>query len=204
MDPVEPVTSYVDHLPEILREDPMLAAIVRAFEAVLVGAVERPLAGLHRYFTPGPGLADGERAPDEFLPWLAGWLGLGLRPEWDGPTRRRLIAAAVELYRLRGTRAGVRLALALYLDDPTAVQIYEFTAPPHFFQVVLAARTSDPVALSRTDRCVRALIEQTKPAHTVYGIQINFPSVAIDDTRTPGAGVFVGVNTTLGSQSFAP
>jgi len=28
--------------------------------------------------------------------------------------------------------------------------------------------------------------------------------MAIDDTRTPGGGVFVGINTTLGSQSFAP
>lgn len=204
MDPVEPVTSYVDHLPAILREDPMLAAIVRAFEAVLVAAVERPLAGLHRHFTPGPGLASAERAPDEFLPWLAGWLGLSLRPEWDSATRRRFIAAAVELYRLRGTRAGVLLALGLYLDDPTAARLYEFTDPPHFFQVVVAARTSDPFALSQTDRCVRALIEQTKPAHTVYGLQINFPTMAIDDTRSPGAGVLVGINTTLGSQSFAP
>lgn len=204
MDPVEPVTSYVDHLPAILREDPMLVAIVRAFEAVLVGAVERPLTGLHRYFTPGPGLAGGERAPDEFLPWLAGWLGLSLRPEWNSATQRRFIGAAIELYRLRGTRAGVRLALELYLGDPAAVRLYEFSDPPHFFQVVLAARTSDPVALSRIDRCVRALIEQTKPAHTVYGLQINFPTMAIDDTRTPGGGVFVGINTTLGSQSFAP
>lgn len=204
MDPVEPVTSYVDHLPAILREDPMLAAIVRAFEAVLVGAVERPLTGLHRYFTPGPGLADGERAPAEFLPWLAGWLGLSLRPEWNDQTRRRFMGAALELYRLRGTRAGVRLALELYLGDPAAVRVHEFTAPPHFFQVVLSARTSDPVALARTDRCVRALLDQTKPAHTVYGLQINFPTMMIDDAGTPDGGVFVGVNTTLGSQSFAP
>lgn len=204
MDPVEPVTSYVDHLPAILREDPMLVAIVRAFEAVLVGAVERPLAGLHRYFTPGPGPGADERAPDEFLPWLAGWLGLALRPEWDGETRRRFIAAAAELYRLRGTRAGVRLALELYVGDPTAVRIHEFTAPPHFFQVEIAERTSDPAALARTDRCVRALVEQTKPAHAVFGLRIDFPTMAIDDSRAPGVGVFVGINTTLGTQSFAP
>lgn len=212
MDPVLPLTSYLDHVPAILREDPILVGIVRAFEAILGGAgavrgprpgVEQQLVTLHRHFTPGPGQPAEGRAPDEFLPWLAKWVALGLRDDWDGETRRRFIANALPLYRMRGTRAGLLAAIELYLGLPGAVTIYEFEAPAHFFQVEVEQRTSDPYQLARTDRIVRAIVDQDKPAHTVYGLKISFPTMKIDDApELPGEGIYVGVNTILGTRTF--
>lgn len=212
MDPVLPVTSYLDHVPAVLREDPILVGIVRAFEAILggTGAVRGPRAGveqqlvtLHRFFTPGPGRPAQERAPDEFLPWLAGWVALGLRDDWDGETRRRFVANALALYRMRGTREGLVAAIELFLDLPGAVTVREFDDLPHFFQVELDQRTSDPYQLARTDRIVRAIIEQEKPAHTVYGLKIRFPTMQIvDEPARPDEGVYVAVNTLLGVRAF--
>ena len=212
MDSVLPVTSYLDHVPAVLREDPILVGIVRAFEAILGGTgavrgprvgVEQQLVTLHRFFTPGPGRPDGERAPDEFLPWLAGWVALGLRDDWDPETRRRFVANALSLYRTRGTRQGLAAAIELFLDLPGAVTIREFEDLPHFFQVELDQRTCDPYQLARTDRIVRAIIEQEKPAHTVYGLKIRFPTMQIvDEPARPDQGVHVGVNTLLGVRAF--
>lgn len=212
MDPVLPLTSYLDHVPAVLREDPILVGIVRAFEAILGGTgaargptpgVEMQLVTLHRFFTPGPGQPVGERAPDTFLPWLAGWVSLGLRDDWDGETRRRFIANAIPLYRMRGTRAGMLTAIELYLGVPGAVTIYEFEDPPHFFQVELSQDTNDPYQLARTDRIVRAIIEQEKPAHAVYGLKIHFPTMkVVDEPHLPGEGIYVGVNTVLGARDF--
>lgn len=212
MDQAQSITSYVDHLPAILREDPILVAVARVFEAILsgTGAARGPSAGLelqlgllHRIFTPGPDLPDGERAPSDFLPWLASWVALGLRDDWDPETRRRFVANALSLYRMRGTRAGLAAAIELFLDLPGAVTIREFEDLPHFFQVELDQRTSDPYQLARTDRIVRAIIEQEKPAHTVYGLKIRFPTMQIvDEPARPDQGVHVGVNTLLGVRAF--
>lgn len=213
MDQAQSITSYVDHLPAVLREDPILVAVARVFEAILsgTGAARGPSPGLelqlgllHRIFTPGPELPDGERAPSDFLPWLASWVALGLRDDWDDAVRRRFVAGALQLYRMRGTKAGLIAAIELYTGEPRSVTIYEFERPPHFFQVEVQQRSSDPVLLARTDRVLRAIIEQDKPAHTIYGLKIMFPTMKIVDHPTlPGEGIYVGVNTTLGTRTFS-
>ena len=53
------------------------------------GTSEQLLDGIQRYFDPGPDylpdarkVADYNRAPSEFLSWLAGWVALTLRNDW--------------------------------------------------------------------------------------------------------------------------
>lgn len=50
----------------------------------------------------------------DFLDWLAGWLGLALQHNWSVARRRRLVANAYRLYRLRGTLAGLKLHIELF------------------------------------------------------------------------------------------
>src|SRR3990172_7602999 len=87
---------YLDYLPAVFQQDAevgqpnFLGRFLLAFEQVLtgLGEIEEPgleerldgivdpvsgalrLAGVHRYFQPGPDLPDHERAPAEFLEWL--------------------------------------------------------------------------------------------------------------------------------------
>jgi phage tail-like protein len=211
------VSGYTQYLPAVLQEDPLLGRLLLGFEKIYAGfpvavpgdplpqqvGVEARLDGLARYFKPGPGAAPETRTPDAFVPWLAGWMGLSLRDDWDGETRRRFLANVVPLYRLRGTRGGLLALLNLYVNQRDAVTIYEFDAPPHFFQVEIVQNQRDPALLARMDRCVRAIVEAEKPAHTVYGLRILFPTMQIVDApKDASEGIYVGVNTTLGSNSF--
>ena len=211
------VSSYTQYLPAVLQEDPLIGRLLLAFEKILAGfpvavpgdplpaqvGIEANLDDLARYVRPGPGAAERTRTPDAFVPWLAAWIGLSLRDEWDGETRRRFLANVVPLYRHRGTKAGLLALLNLYVDQPDAVTIHEFDAPAHFFQVEIVQTQRDPTLLARMDRCVRAIIEAEKPAHTVYGLRILFPTMQIVDLPASDSdGIYVGVNTTLGSNSF--
>lgn len=58
-------------------------------------------------------LTDPRTAPDEAIDWLAGWIGMSFDPAYSPKQRRRLIAAAPDLYRERGTLAGLRRSIDL-------------------------------------------------------------------------------------------
>lgn len=213
------MSTYGDLLPAWMRRDPALGRLLIAFEAILDG-VNQPVEGvplpdapglgavlhrIHTYFRPGPGESADRRAPAEFVPWLATWVACSLRDEWDDETRRRVVAQAVPLYRLRGTKEGLRRMLEIYVGLSDTVRIYEFITIPHYFQVEITLPQRDPEGLARTDRAVRAIIDQEKPAHTFYGVRYNFPSMQIiDDTEGGKATILVGVNTLLGSQTYNP
>ncbi len=208
--------SYVESLPAWLRADPVICAITVAFERILSGlpepvegapeptapGLEDVLERVHTYFRPGPGEPSESRSPAHFLPWLARFVAAMLREDWDEETKRRMIAQAIPLYRLRGTREGLRRMIEIYVGISDTCTIYEFEAIPHFFQVEITLPQRDPDVLARTDRAVRALIAQEKPAHTFYGLRFYFPSIQIVDK--PGSehdGIYVGINTLLGNQA---
>ena len=226
---------YLDYLPAIYQEGAQvgrpnfLGRFLLAFEHVLTGlgdpdepgleeilnGITDPLtgasrlAGVERYFDPGPGQPDAQRAPAEFLPWLASWVALALREDWGDEQRRRLIGQIVALYRERGTRAGLAKLLQTYAG--MGVQIEEFTAPlqvgvtsrvgvdtmvgggpPHYFLVRMFL-TGDPATLARQEQVARAIIDQEKPAHTHYELWIEVPTLQI------GVHSTVGVDTLLGT-----
>jgi phage tail-like protein len=67
-----------------------------------------------------PAYLDPMLAPDDFLDWLADWLGLPLDKRWSLERRRALVSQASLLYRVRGTAEGVDwlvCSLGLALDE---------------------------------------------------------------------------------------
>jgi phage tail-like protein len=103
----------LDLLPAIYREDPWLAGFLRPF-ALVIEDFERILAEQDRYLIPENRQEPAYRTDADFLPWLAGWLALELDEGWDEQKRRENIGKAVELYRRRGTVAGLKEYLAIY------------------------------------------------------------------------------------------
>lgn len=213
------MSRYFADLPAWLARDPQLGRVLLAFERILDGVDDLPqgtadpgVPGLSQridrlpaYLRAGPGEPDASRAPAEFVPWLARWVAVTLREEWDDETRRRVVAEATRLYRLRGTKEGLRRMIGVYVGLREAAQIHEFTAVPHFFQVEVTLPSRDPRALARADRSVRAIIDQEKPAHTFYGLRFAFPAMQIVDHPTPARpGMRLGVNTLLGSTFQTP
>lgn len=234
-DPItsETLSRYLDYLPAIFRETagtsrtPFIGRFLLAFEQVLTGrgnpaegergleeildGIPGALAGIQRYFDPGPGstVADEQRAPADFLGWLSGWVALSLRADLDEAQQRQLIAQAVSLYRMRGTRAGLAALLSIYaLPNPT---IEEFATPfqlgvtstigrdtqldggpAHFFRVTIRLPDPDLQAFARQREIARAIIDMEKPAHTYYELRVETPALQIGVQST------VGVDTLLG------
>jgi phage tail-like protein len=105
-------------LPAIYAEDPVGGDFTDRLLAIFDS--ERDEAGrrighIAARFDPRatPASPVGDFTPD-FLDWLAGWLGLALQHNWSVARRRRLVANAYRLYRLRGTLAGLKLHIELF------------------------------------------------------------------------------------------
>ena len=197
-------SSYLGYLPRVFGGDPFLGRFLLAFEAILSGLPGRP--GLQQAVDGIADVLDPATTREEFLPWLAGWVGLTLRADWDVPTRRRFIREIVPLYRLRGTKEGLRRMLTLYTGQPVAID--DGLAVPHFFTVALTLPQADPEQVRRIQQIARAIIDQEKPAHTFYALEVATPTMRLvslqrqsDETRTLGTTpplLLLGRNTLLG------
>ena len=170
-------------LPAMLQDDAFLQRFTGGLDDVLVPFLAT-LDSLHGYVDPA-------LAPEDFLGWLAGWVGLELDPRWPGEVRRSLVRNAAEVQDARGTTAGLRAELALLtgcrvevcepggvacsaapggarLDDRTAgadathsVVVRVHDAPADLRDVAGEAR-------ARLDRAVRAAV----PAHLPVTVEV--------------------------------
>ena len=202
------ISSYVNHLPALFSQDPFVGRFLLAFEAVLSGSEDAKRPGLEETIGRMADTFDPKTTGEEFLPWLAGWVALSLRADWDVPTKRRFIEQIVPLYRLRGTRQGLEELLKLYTQEK--VTIYdEFKQPTHFFQAQVWLSEPDPERLRVKQQIARAIIDQEKPAHTFYALKVSVPTMrlvslakqaeleASEHVQPPL--LILGKNTTLGS-----
>jgi len=101
-------SQLIDFLPRHHQSDEFLARFLLIFQ-VAFDRIEGSIDNTH--FLLDPGLT-----PPGFLTWLANWLDLDLSNVDDPQTQRLLIERAVELYRWKGTRRGLRAELALRLN----------------------------------------------------------------------------------------
>ena len=193
-------SSYLDYLPAIFRQDPFAGQFLLAFEAVLSGTPGTP--GLETVISTLPEYFDPETTDKEFLTWLAGWVALTLRADWDEATQRDFIAKIVPLYQLRGTPDGMQQMLTLYTGEK--VEIFDtFDALPFFFEVRLTLSVADPKLLRTKQQIARAIIDQEKPAHTYYALQLAVPTmrlVSLELNKQTGWPLLIlGHNTLLGT-----
>ncbi len=118
---LHPRVSYLDMLPRVYRRDPESARFLEHFLALFEGLftrVEDRYEEFSRQLNP-----DG--APLEVINWLACLVDLSFDPSWPLEKRRQLVAAAMELYRLRGTPEGIRRFVEIYTGSrPEIVELY--------------------------------------------------------------------------------
>src|SRR5512139_3340989 len=96
-------TPVLDLLPAIYQEDSFTERFVGGFDDVLA-PILATLDCLVSYFDP-------HLAPEDFLDWMAGWVGIEMEEGWGIERKRAVVATAVEMYRMRGTVAGLRANL---------------------------------------------------------------------------------------------
>ena len=216
----EPVSTYIHHLPPIFQESQFIDGFLLAFEKLLTqaaptdgwDALETQINDTAFYLRPLANDGTNKSAPAPFLPWLASWVALTLRDDWPDPTRRRFLREIVPLYRLRGTKAGMKRMLEIYLGDNVPITIYDrqktgefnFAPPAYFFQVRIDINTKDTTTIRRIQQIAQAIIEQEKPAHTFYGLQIRIPTMRLLSEglaeKLKEDQLILGNNTLLGTQ----
>jgi phage tail-like protein len=178
-----------DRLPALYLEDRFTQRLTGALDEVLA-PVLGTLDNLGAYLDP-------DLAPEDFLQWLGGWVGLALDETLPVERRRAVLTRAIGLYRVRGTARG--LAAHLELLTGAAVEIAESggtasstsadAEPPGSpgYELVVRVRVDDATE-SDVER-LAALVAAAKPAHVVHRVEI-LPAGAPDgggpDAGPPG------------------
>lgn len=96
-------------LPAILQGDDFVLRMLDGLDEVLAPVLVT-LDSLEAYFDPMV-------APEDFLAWLATWVGVPLDRDLEEHDQRRLLAAAAELHGVRGTVHGLWRLVGLVAPD---------------------------------------------------------------------------------------
>ena len=108
-----PRFSYLKNdLPAVYRDDAVSASFLDRYLANVEGTLTTLEGKIEQVET----LFDPRSAPANQLDWLAGWLGAALDFNWSDRTRRLFLAHATQMFRERGTCAGLVRAIRLALD----------------------------------------------------------------------------------------
>jgi phage tail-like protein len=161
-----------ERLPGIYRDDPFTQRFLGAFDEVLAGVI----AVLDCF----PAYLDPALAPEDFLAWLGGWVGVPVDETWPIERRRAFVASAVDLFRMRGTAAGLAAHVAVFTGGE--VEIIEpgataWSRAPgaqvpagESADLLVRVRVRDPAAIpaARLD----ALVAASKPAHVPHRVEV--------------------------------
>ncbi|MEU6707882.1 phage tail protein [Streptomyces wuyuanensis] len=158
------------YLPAVYQEDSFAQRFTAGLDDVLASAVA-VIDSLEAYVDP-------DLTPTDFLPWLAGWLGMEADEDLPEELRRSRLREAVGLFAARGTLAGLQAELAMFVDadvrvDDSGGVFYSDTArdcPPGPAQARITV-TLPPWAAPRL-QAAKTLVAASKPAHVTYSVEV--------------------------------
>ncbi len=178
---------YINFLPQIYREIDFVGRFLKIIETTFDPDVQI-LDTLWAYLDP-------LTAPESLLPFLAHWVGWPLEAHLTLEQQRRLIRHALEIYRWRGTKRGLRfylhLATGLPLDQHLPEQQKHIAILENFTQGAIFGKSNlgedtflgggkpfsfeirlrgDPHLID--EKSVRTVIEAQKPAFCNYDLKI--------------------------------
>lgn len=184
---IRPDSRYLNYLPTVYREVDLIGRLLKLFEQTLDPSIQT-LQLLWAYLDP-------LTAPATLLPFLAHWVGWPSDVPWSRDRQRRLIRRAMEIYRWRGTRRGLRLYLHLYtglpLDAPDTPESAKHISIQETFSqgfVLESARLGESARVGggrpfhfevhlrsptpQDETLIRKIIEQEKPAFSTYELYL--------------------------------
>lgn len=112
-----PRSSSLQYLPATYSEDPDSRDFLERFLSIfdtMRDKISRQITDIVSYFDPGSTPAS-QSLEQDFLSWLASWIGMTVDRNWPEAQRRQLVKQAHQLYKLRGTPEGLRQHILLYL-----------------------------------------------------------------------------------------
>lgn len=197
----------LSHLPAVFQgpteEGQLLRDFLDSFEEILFGD-----SGLHSTIGSLANYLDARKAPIEFLPWLASWMGTTLYRQLPKAKQHDFVANASDYYRYRGTRHNLQRLLelfigpAVHIDEPDfllfqvgvhsiGLEAYIQGGPPHAFRVTVTIPTIADRGLEEAsnrirqiEQLARAVIDLEKPAHTTYELKLLSENQAVNIERS--------------------
>ncbi len=162
----------IDSLPGIYQEDELAKRLTSVFDDALAPIVST-IDNLPAYLDPA-------LAPDDFLDWLAGWVGIPPDETWPVERRRAIVALAVQLHRRRGTAAG--LAMHIRLLGAPDVDVTDSggatwsktpgAKPPGDGSYSLTVTVTPPKKGQLDAAKIEALVASAKPAHVAHKVTV--------------------------------
>ncbi|MCA6517893.1 MAG: phage tail protein [Pseudanabaena sp.] len=185
---IRPTSLYLDFLPDTYREVDFVGRMLKIFEETLEPDVQI-LDTLWAYLDP-------MLAPETMLPFLSHWVG------WDTGTtlgverQRYLIKQAMQIYRWRGTRRGLRFYIHLFTGLPLDEHKPEVEKHISIFEIIgrgfvigeailgsnastgggrpfhFVVRIRNDLQNSLDLPLIRRIIEREKPVFCTYDLEI--------------------------------
>ena len=159
-------------LPALFQDDSFAQRLTGAFDDMLA-PVFSTLDNFEAYL-------DAWLSPEDFLDWLGAWVGLELDEALSLERRRQFVARAHELFRVRGTLAGLRSHLETFtgakveIEDTGGVKTSTTadSALPGSPNFALQVRVivDHPEAIDRGR--LETLVAASKPAHVTHKVEI--------------------------------
>jgi phage tail-like protein len=165
-----------DLLPSVYQElDPFVLRFTAGLDDVLA-PILATLDNLDAYVDP-------MLAPEDFLDWLADWVGAVLDENAPLPLRRVAVARAAALHRTRGTVAGLRTSLELLTGARVEVadsggaswSSAPSAGPSGESDAWVAIRISLPAGSAVSDRVIESAVTAAKPAHVQHSVEVVRP-----------------------------
>ena len=160
---IRPHSLYLEFLPDIFREVDFVGRLLKIFEESLEPDV-KIFDALWAYVDP-------ILAPETMLPFLAHWVGWEMSPLLDIKRQRYLIKQAMQIYRWRGTRRGLRFYIHLFTGLPLDEHLPEGQKHIDIFEV--AGRG---FILNEAQLGVDASAGGGRPFHFIVRIRNDLPS----------------------------
>jgi len=161
-----------EHLPGLYRDDAFTQRFTAAFDEVL--------AAVHLVLDCFPSYLDPALAPEDFLEWIGSWVGAAPDETWPLERRRAFVASATELFRMRGTAAGLAAHVAIFtggeveITEPGAAgwshdagaALPEGSSP----DLLIRVRVNDTRTVPKAR--LEALVAASKPAHVPHRVEV--------------------------------
>lgn len=114
-----PRSTSANLLPAVYRENPASTDFTERFLSLFDATLDSIDATIARF----PAMLNSDGVNGDVLPWIAKFLAITLDENWDTDTRRRMLGAAPDLFRRRGTREGLSrtIQLAYGLDQQPVI-----------------------------------------------------------------------------------
>jgi phage tail-like protein len=159
-------------MPSIFQEDPFTCQLCAGLDSVLA-PIFATLDCLEAYVDP-------MLTPEDFLDWLAQWVGVVLREDSPIDRKRALIARAVDLFRLRGTVDGLREELMLHtggeveINETGGVAWSQTPGTPLPGQPVprMAVRVTVDDTSTIRKSWIEEIVAASTPAHVIHQVEL--------------------------------